>query len=214
MGKKFILDVVCLQALLCTVSLFSWGLNTCGQTTKQGLAEPDEEKKGVQNLAKPFTHLSFDKVRVMAVTPEIAPEKPVEKAAANAGQQGQQVQVHVQAAASNSSGSNFSFGMYLAPPSSSFGALVKSMQEQVELKKGTRDADARQTDMDRLLGFARVNPVHLGPINLGVSLGAGSVQADALDDFNDRLLEKPQFVKPKEPTPSPEISSALINFPR
>jgi hypothetical protein len=211
MGKKFILDVVCLQVLLCTVSLFSWGLNTYGQTTKQDLAEPDEEKKGVQNLAKPFTHLSFDKVRVMAVTPEVAPEKPVEKAA-NAGQQGQQA--HVQAAASNSSGSNFSFGMYLAPPSSSFGALVKSMQEQVELKKGTRDADARQTDMDRLLGFARINPVHLGPVNLGVSLGAGSVQADALDDFNDRLLEKPQFVKPKEPMPSPEISSALMNFPR
>ena len=212
MGKKFILDVVCLQALLCAVSLFSWSLNTYGQTIKQDLAEPNEEKKGVQNLAKPFTHLSFDKVRVMAVTPEVAPEKPVEKAAANVGQEGQQVQA--QAVASNSSGSNFSFGMYLAPPSSSFGALIKSMQEQVELKKGTRDADARQTDMDRLLGFARINPVHLGPVNLGMSLGAGSVQVDALDDFNDRLLEKPQFVKPKEPMPGPEISSALMNFPR
>jgi hypothetical protein len=88
------------------------------------------------------------------------------------------------------------------------------MQEQVELKKGTRDADARQTDMDRLLGFARINPVHLGPVNLGMSLGAGSVQVDALDDFNGRLLEKPQFVKPKEPMPSLEISSALMNFPR
>jgi len=208
MGKKFILDVVCLQALLCAVSLFSWGLNTYGQTIKQDLAEPNEEKKGVQDLAKPFTHLSFDKVRVMAVTPEVAPEK----AAANVGQEGQQVQA--QAVASNSSGSNFSFGMYLAPPSSSFGALIKSMQEQVELKKGTQDADARQTDMDRLLGFTRINPVHLGPVNLGLSLGAGSVQADALDDFNDRLLEKPQFVKPKEPTPSPEISSAWMNFPR
>jgi len=212
MGKKFILDVVCLQALLCAVSLFSWSLNTYGQTIKQDLAEPNEEKKGVQNLAKPFTHLSFDKVRVMAVTPEVAPEKPVEKAAANVGQEGQQVQA--QAVASNSSGSNFSFGMYLAPPSSSFGALIKSMQEQVELKRGTRDADARQTDMDRLLGFTKINPVHLGPVNLGVSLGAGSVQVDALDDFNDRLLEKPQFVKPKEPTPSPEISSAWMNFPR
>jgi hypothetical protein len=170
-----------------------------GQTPKTSPSNSDDASKGlaVKDLDKPFTQLSFEKVRVMAVTPDIAPEKTAVKPIATPAATGQTEQPQDQGPtySANTVGSNFSFGMYLAPPSSSFGTLVRAMEDQVEQRSQSRDADARQTGVDKMLGFVGTRPMHFGPVNIKLSLGTGSVRADALDLYDDRLLEKPEFVK-------------------
>jgi hypothetical protein len=205
MAKKQILNVSFFQSLVWLVLLCA-GISVNGQTTK-GTSPSKSEKSdtdsagmAVKNLDKPFNQLSFEKVRVMAVTPDIGPEKPAPKPAANATQQTEQSRART-TSESNSTGSNFSFGMYLAPPSSSFGTLVRSMQEQVDTRSQARDADARQTSVDRMLGYVAARPIHFGPVDLKFSLGSGSVRTDGLDQYDDHLWEKPQFVKHEDATP-------------
>jgi hypothetical protein len=171
-----------------------------GQTPKSSPPKPNDAPKAlvVKDLDKPFTKLSFEKVRVMAVTPEVAPEKPMTNPTTSPGAGGQ---TQNPAYSANAGGSNFSFGMYLAPPSSSFGTLVRSMQDQVEQRGQSRDSEARQTGVDKMLGYVGARPVTIGPVNLKLSLGTGSVHVDALDLYDDRLLEKPEFVKHNEITP-------------
>jgi hypothetical protein len=195
----FIRSFVLISAFVCA------SVSAEGQTPKTSPSKSDEASKGlsVKDLDKPFTQLSFEKVRVMAVTPDIAPEKSAVKPAASPGAtvQAEQPQNQDQTYSATSVGSSFSFGMYLAPPSSSFGTLVRAMQDQVEQRSQSRDADARQTSVDKMLGFVGTRPLHLGPVNLKLSLGTGSVRTDALDLYDDQLLEKPEFVKHDEISP-------------
>jgi hypothetical protein len=201
MEKIFIPNVARRFSLFCGMASIVLLSDGFAQTEKQAVEKPEEKGIGIKNLEKPFTALSFEKVRVMAVTPDIAPEKPVAKPAPGATGAQVQNQTGARPASADLSGSNFSFGMYLAPPSSSFGTLVRSMQEQVESRSETRNAEARQSEVDKVLGFANISPVHFGPVNFKLSLGTGSVREDALDDYNDRLLEKPHFGKLDEPAP-------------
>jgi hypothetical protein len=188
------------RAAVLLIVVLSLSVMANGQTPKSSPSKTNDSQKGfaVKDLDKPFTQLSFEKVRVMAVTPDIAPEKPVAKPAPTPAAPGQAQTPAYSAGAGESS---FSFGMYLAPPSSSFGTLIRSMQDQVEQRGQSRDADARQTSVDKMLGFVGARPVHIGPVNVKLSLGTGSVRTDALDLYDDQLLEKPEFVKHEETTP-------------
>lgn len=141
--------------------------------TQFSAAQPknDPDKKGfaLDEFAKPFAVISFDHVRAQSREHQEANFASVSqnRAQMNAGA--------------------FSFSHYLAPPSSSFGALMEGIRAELLARDVQRTYAAESSQFDHLLEVTRYLPIQFG---------MGSVRRDALDDYDDRLLERPVFVKP------------------
>ncbi|MBV9391441.1 MAG: hypothetical protein JOY96_06060 [Verrucomicrobia bacterium] len=136
-------------------------------------AQPKNDKKGLalEEFAKPFAIIPFDHVRAQA-------HERQEASFAAVSQNGTSMNAGV---------GNFSFSHYLAPPSSSFGALMEDIRAELVTRDVQRTYAAESSQFDHLLEVTRYVPIQFG---------MGSVRRDALDDYDDRLLEKPIFVRP------------------